>query len=139
MLRDSLTGVTSNPTIFGQAIGGSTDYDDALRAWRTPARVYSVRVGAELPVVHGRSGAEERDGSFGVHEPVPPQRHEFADGNAVAGYDETLAFVESTHDLSALVAQLPLSDFSAHAASVAPRATPCKGAWASGEGNVNTG
>ena len=32
-LRDelSLRGVTSNPTIFEQAILGSTDYDEALR------------------------------------------------------------------------------------------------------------
>ena len=30
--EDSLTGVTSNPSIFGKAIGGSTDYDEAIRA-----------------------------------------------------------------------------------------------------------
>jgi transaldolase / glucose-6-phosphate isomerase len=30
--EDGLRGVTSNPSIFAKAIGGSTDYDDALRA-----------------------------------------------------------------------------------------------------------
>jgi transaldolase/glucose-6-phosphate isomerase len=29
---DGLTGVTSNPSIFERAIGGSTDYDSALKA-----------------------------------------------------------------------------------------------------------
>jgi transaldolase/glucose-6-phosphate isomerase len=29
--EDGLGGVTSNPTIFGKAIGGSTDYDEAIR------------------------------------------------------------------------------------------------------------
>jgi transaldolase/glucose-6-phosphate isomerase len=30
--EDDLRGVTSNPTIFEKAIGGSTDYDEALHA-----------------------------------------------------------------------------------------------------------
>jgi len=30
--EDGLKGVTSNPTIFEKAIGGSTDYDSALRS-----------------------------------------------------------------------------------------------------------
>src|SRR5207247_2598323 len=30
--RGEITGLTSNPTIFEKAIGGSTDYDDALQA-----------------------------------------------------------------------------------------------------------
>lgn len=29
--EDAVSGVTSNPTIFGRAIGGSTDYDDVIR------------------------------------------------------------------------------------------------------------
>ena len=32
MTEDGVSGVTSNPAIFGQAIGGSTDYDDDIRA-----------------------------------------------------------------------------------------------------------
>ena len=31
MIADGLLGMTSNPTIFEKAIGGSTDYDDAMR------------------------------------------------------------------------------------------------------------
>lgn len=31
MAEDALSGVTSNPSIFSKAIGGSTDYDDAIR------------------------------------------------------------------------------------------------------------
>ena len=31
LVREGVRGVTSNPTIFEKAIGGSTDYDDALR------------------------------------------------------------------------------------------------------------
>ena len=30
--QDGLTGVTSNPSIFEKAIGGSADYDSALKA-----------------------------------------------------------------------------------------------------------
>ena len=33
MIDDGLRGMTSNPTIFEQAIAGSTDYDDALREY----------------------------------------------------------------------------------------------------------
>src|SRR2546428_12858992 len=29
--EDAVVGMTSNPTIFEKAIGGSSDYDDALR------------------------------------------------------------------------------------------------------------
>ena len=31
MREDAVSGVTSNPTIFGRAIGGSTDYDEPIR------------------------------------------------------------------------------------------------------------
>ena len=38
-LRDAgLTGITSNPTIFEKAIGGSTDYDAALAALMSAGR-----------------------------------------------------------------------------------------------------
>ncbi len=33
LIAAGVTGVTSNPTIFEQAIMGSTDYDDALRTY----------------------------------------------------------------------------------------------------------
>jgi len=28
LIADGITGVTSNPSIFGKAVGGSTDYDE---------------------------------------------------------------------------------------------------------------
>jgi transaldolase/glucose-6-phosphate isomerase len=56
--EDGLSGVTSNPTIFGKAIGGSTDYDEAVRALsrreRSPRDVFyelaleDVRAAADL-------------------------------------------------------------------------------------------
>jgi len=30
--EDAVVGMTSNPTIFEKAIGGSSDYDDALKS-----------------------------------------------------------------------------------------------------------
>ena len=30
LIDDGITGVTSNPSIFGKAIGGSTDYDEEV-------------------------------------------------------------------------------------------------------------
>ena len=40
----SVSGLTSNPTIFEHAIGGSTDYDVAIqkcRRWASPTKVFS--------------------------------------------------------------------------------------------------
>jgi transaldolase len=38
LIDDGLRGMTSNPTIFEQAVGGSSDYDDELRTlWASPA------------------------------------------------------------------------------------------------------
>jgi transaldolase / glucose-6-phosphate isomerase len=44
---DAVVGVTSNPTIFEKAIGGSSDYDDALRALvskgvRDPRKIFEA-------------------------------------------------------------------------------------------------
>lgn len=35
---DGVRGVTSNPTIFEKAIGGSSDYDDAIRRYAKPGQ-----------------------------------------------------------------------------------------------------
>src|SRR2546427_6123143 len=70
MIDRGLRGMTSNPTIFEHAIGGSTDYDDELakmaRATRTDAEVFEalavedVREAADLfrPVYEGAHGAD---------------------------------------------------------------------------------
>ena len=70
MIDDGLRGMTSNPTIFEHAIGGSTDYDEALSrvaaSSRTDREVFDllamedVRTAADLfrPVYDGSQGAD---------------------------------------------------------------------------------
>src|SRR2546425_11492668 len=70
MIHDGLRGMTSNPTIFEHAIGGSTDYDDALsrvaassrtdREIFDPLAVEDVRTAADLfrPVYDASQGAD---------------------------------------------------------------------------------
>src|SRR2546425_6227680 len=71
LIDDGLRGMTSNPTIFELAIGGSDDYDDELRALaaspKSPAEIFEqlavgdVRQAADLfrPVYDAAAG---RDG-----------------------------------------------------------------------------
>ena len=55
MVKDGdITGLTSNPTIFEQAIAGSTDYDETIEAL---ARDDRVRVVVPAPVVPLAAGA----------------------------------------------------------------------------------
>jgi hypothetical protein len=61
---------------------------------------------------------EHGNGAVGTNEAVPAQRGQFTDRYAVAGHHERLAFIESSHDLSALGSQLSLSDLSGHAVTV---------------------
>ncbi|HEX3298576.1 MAG TPA: bifunctional transaldolase/phosoglucose isomerase [Actinomycetota bacterium] len=69
--EDGISGMTSNPSIFGKAIGDSTDYDDAIRQiaekdGRTPIEVFydlalaDVQMAADvfLPVYQQTSGAD---------------------------------------------------------------------------------
>src|SRR5881628_217735 len=70
MIGDGLRGMTSNPTIFEHAIGGSTDYDDALSRVAASSRtdreifdllaVADVRTAADLfrPVYDASQGAD---------------------------------------------------------------------------------
>src|SRR5690242_4582795 len=70
MIDDGLRGMTSNPTIFEHAIGGSTDYDEALSrvaaSSRTDREVFDllamgdVRTAADRfrPVYEGSQGAD---------------------------------------------------------------------------------
>jgi len=74
--EDSLTGVTSNPSIFGKAIGGSTDYDEAIRAIvdkveGSPLEVFyglalaDIQMAADvLRPVHERTGGADGFVSF---------------------------------------------------------------------------
>ena len=69
--EDGISGMTSNPSIFGKAIGDSTDYDDAIRAiaekdGRSPIEVFydlaiaDVQMAADvfLPVYQQAGGAD---------------------------------------------------------------------------------
>ena len=69
--EDGISGMTSNPSIFGKAIGDSTDYDDAIRAiadkdGRSPIEVFydlaiaDVQMAADvfLPSYHQAGGAD---------------------------------------------------------------------------------
>ena len=69
--EDGVSGVTSNPSIFGRAIGGSTDYDDAIRIiaqknGRSAIEVYydlalaDVQMAADVfrPVYEASDGAD---------------------------------------------------------------------------------
>ena len=82
-----------------------------------------VEVGAETFSIDGRSVAEHRDDRVRRDEPVASQRSEFADGRAVAGDDQRLSLVESTHDLTAVVAEFALGDRLCHATAVGRHAT----------------
>jgi transaldolase len=70
LIADGLRGMTSNPTLFEHAIGGSTDYDDALERLAGTSRtdeeifetlaVEDVRAAADLfrPVYDQSEGAD---------------------------------------------------------------------------------
>ena len=63
--EDSLRGVTSNPTIFNQAILGAPDYDDQLgecaRAGKSTRRQYSRACSIVFCVSKARSGSTSKD------------------------------------------------------------------------------
>src|SRR5436189_78440 len=57
MIDDGLRGMTSNPTIFEHAIGGSSDYDDELRALAT-SRKSDLEIFEQLAVEDVRQAAD---------------------------------------------------------------------------------
>ncbi len=76
IVEDGLKGITSNPSIFEKAIGGSTDYDDALKTLErerdiNPGKLYErlaiedIRMAADaLRPVHDETGG--RDGLVSI-------------------------------------------------------------------------
>ena len=54
---------------------------------------------------------------------MPAQRGQLADRTTVARYDEGFTSVDTAHDLTALIAELSLTDLRYHGTSVARRAT----------------
>lgn len=74
-----------------------------------------------LPKAAGRNAWRARESgksSFRRNEHPLSQGNEFADGDAIARDDECLSLVEGAHDSSALVAELSLSNTSAHLRTV---------------------
>ncbi len=95
------------------------------RAWRcsgTRSRVLVKRrvdVGPEPLELHRRRTGKASDRGFRSNELPLPERHQLAYGHSVAGDDEGLSAIEGSHDLAALVAELPLSDLAWHSRIVA--------------------
>src|SRR5256885_15413492 len=111
--RSMTTDVSSTPR---RGRGASVTRRDALIG-------NPVQIGPEGPVINGRRRAEQRHGGLSGDETVAPQRGQFADRHTVTRHDERLARIEPTHDLPAVIAQLPLCDLLGHADTVAHRAT----------------
>src|SRR5439155_21540291 len=57
LIDDGLRGMTSNPTIFEHAIGGSSDYDDELRALAV-SRKSDLEIFEQLAVGDVRQAAD---------------------------------------------------------------------------------
>jgi len=59
LIADGITGVTSNPSIFGKAIGGSTDYDDELARIANDGRDHdALEVFEDLAIVDIQMAAD---------------------------------------------------------------------------------
>src|SRR5205814_10383260 len=82
-----------------------------------------VEVSAELVAVDGRRVPECGNNGVTGNEPVTSHRCQFSDWGAVARDDESLSVIKATHDLAAVIPQLPLGDRLWHAPTVAPCAT----------------
>jgi transaldolase len=63
MVDDGVVGVTSNPTIFQKAIGGSSDYDEAIRAHHDSG-MSATDVFFELAIEDIREAAEQLRGVY---------------------------------------------------------------------------
>jgi len=73
---------------------------------------HAVEILAELRVVDTRSLAKNGDSRVGLHEAMPSKRAELPDRHSVSGHNEGLTLIETTHDFTALVAQLSLTNLS---------------------------
>src|SRR5262245_7013697 len=59
LIDDGITGVTSNPSIFGKAIGGSTDYDEEIARLANDGREHApLEVFEELAIVDIQAAAD---------------------------------------------------------------------------------
>ena len=79
----------------------------------------SIEICSEPVELHPGSAPERGDGRLGAYESMPAQRGKLADGDSVPGHDKRLALIKLAHDVTAVIAQLPLSDLFGHTKSVA--------------------
>lgn len=88
----------------GESAGGRSATGTKLLAGN------GVEIPAELQKVDWKCSSEHRHRGLRGDEPTPASRRQLADRGAVVGDDKRFALVESTHDLSAVVAELTLVD-----------------------------
>lgn len=67
-----------------------------------------VEIGRQPFCVDRRRATKERNSELGSDETVTTHWREFRDRHAIPGDHERFAFVESAHDLAALIAKLSL-------------------------------
>ena len=92
--EDGLSGMTSNPTIFQQAIGGSTDYDDALHT------ILKANPQASLQDVYERLAIEDIQMVADILRPV----YQATDG--ADGFISLEASPHLAYDTSATIAEV---------------------------------
>src|SRR5215212_3836639 len=106
----------------------TTDVSSKPCGTRSATRVdvlidYLVEVTAHAFPVQAWCVAEHLDGGHCGHETVATQRAQLTHRPAIAAHHEGPTLVKRTHDATAVISQLALTDLLAHAARVAPRAT----------------
>ena len=104
--RSITTDVSSKPLVVS-ATRGDVLIDGA------------VEVCTQSLILNTRGASERRRQSRSVHDAAAPQWHQFANRNTIAGHDECFALVEPTHDVTAVVAQLALTNLARHKKTVA--------------------
>src|SRR5580658_654619 len=85
-------------------------------------RAHAVEILTKLRIIDAGCLAEDGNGRVGLHVPMPTKRGELPDGHSISGHHEGLAVVETSHNFTALVAQLSLT-YLPHPANVAHGAT----------------
>jgi hypothetical protein len=83
-----------------------------------------IEIGPEASSVHGWCHSEHCRDAVTADEAAPPQGSDLSDRHTVASQNERLTMVEPTHDVTAVIPQLPLADVLGHGYK---RSTGCYG------------
>jgi hypothetical protein len=73
-----------------------------------------INICSEPVEVHPRRAPERSDCRLGADKSMSAKRGQLADRDAISGHDERLALVKLAHDLTTVIAQLPLGDLLGH-------------------------